>query len=84
MHDIHVADKIFRLIVEYANKSNLKVVKKVEIELGSIIEHGADITAENLDFNLRMLGRDFFPKDIQININKVTGSDWKLVSIAGD
>jgi Zn finger protein HypA/HybF involved in hydrogenase expression len=84
MHDIHVANKVFQLILEYAKKSNLKIIKKVEIDLGSIVEHGANISAENLDFNLRMLGRDFFSKDIQININKVTGSDWKLISISGD
>jgi len=84
MHDIHVADKIMKLIKEYAQKSNLKTVEVVEIELGSVIEHGADITAENLEFNLKMLGTEIFSKDVKININKVTGSDWKLVSIAGN
>jgi len=84
MHDIHVANKVFQLILEYAKKSNLKVVKRVEIDLGSIIEHGANISAENLEFNLKMLGRGFFPDEIEIKINKVTGSDWKLISISGD
>lgn len=84
MHDIHVANKVYQLILEYAKKAELKIVKKVEIDLGSIIEHGANISAENLEFNLKMLGRDFFPDDVKININKVTGSDWKLVSISGD
>ncbi|KKR07041.1 MAG: hypothetical protein UT32_C0015G0025 [Parcubacteria group bacterium GW2011_GWC2_39_14] len=84
MHDIHVANKVYKLVLEYAQKTGLKIVKKVEIDLGSITEHGANISAENLEFNLKMLGRDFFPDDVQINISKVTGSDWKLVSISGD
>jgi len=84
MHDIHVANKIYKLIVENAARARLKVVRIVTIDLGSVEEHGADITAENLDFNLKMLGQDFFPKDIQIKINRVMGSDWKLVSISGD
>ncbi|KKQ79361.1 MAG: hypothetical protein UT02_C0038G0003 [Parcubacteria group bacterium GW2011_GWC2_38_7] len=84
MHDIHVANKVYKLILEYAQKAKIEIVKKIEIDLGSIVEHGANISAENLEFNLKMLGRGFFPDDIQININKVTGSDWKLVSISGD
>lgn len=84
MHDLHVADKIFKLIVLNAVTAKIKQVKKIVIELGSVIEHGADISLENLDFNLRMLGRGLFPKDIEITINKVPGNDWKLVSISGD
>lgn len=84
MHDLHVADKVFKLIQSHAKTGRIDVVKKIVIELGSIVEHGADITRENLEFNLQMLGRDYFPEDLEIVINKVPGNDWKLVSISGD
>jgi Zn finger protein HypA/HybF involved in hydrogenase expression len=83
MHDIHVANKVYNLVMENAKNNGLEVVKKIEIDLGSIIEHGADITAENLDFNLKMLGETTFDKNIEIKINRVDGNDWKLVSISG-
>lgn len=84
MHDLHVADKIFKLVQANAKIAKLEKVQIVTIELGSVIEHGADITLENLDFNLRMLGEGYFPSGVQIIINKVPGYDWKLVSISGD
>lgn len=83
MHDIHVANKVYKLVMESAKSNGIDVVKKIEIDLGSIVEHGADITAENLDFNLKMLGEKAFDKNIEIKINRVDGNDWKLVSISG-
>ncbi len=84
MHDLHVADKIHKLVVEQANKNNLKQVKKIVIDLGSVIEHGADISGENLEFNLKMLNKDTLADGAEIIINRVDGYDWKLVSISGD
>lgn len=84
MHDIHVANKVYKLVVENASQSNLKLVKKIEINLGSIIEHGADITAENLEFNLKMLGKETLDPNVEIKINRVEGNDWELVSISGE
>jgi len=84
MHDLHVADKIFKLVQENAKVAKIDKVKVITIDLGSVIEHGADITRENLDFNLRMLGEGYLPPDIRIIINKVPGHDWNLVSISGD
>lgn len=84
MHDIHVADKVYKLVMENAKNNGIEIVKKIEINLGSIIEHGADITAENLEFNLKMLGRKTFDSNIEILINRVSGNDWELVSISGD
>ena len=83
MHDLHVADKVYKLIKENAAQNGLQQVKIVEINLGSIVEHGADISAENLDFNLRTIGSELLSPDAQIKINKVEGNDWELVSISG-
>ncbi|MBT5503466.1 hypothetical protein HN858_01055 [Candidatus Falkowbacteria bacterium] len=84
MHDLHVADKIHKLVLEQAKKNNLKQVKKILIDLGSVIEHGADISSENLEFNLQMLSRNTVAEGAKVKINKVDGSSWELISIAGD
>lgn len=83
MHDIHVADKIYKLITENAQTNNIDKVRRIEINLGSIVEHGADISKENLEYNLKMLGQQIFAPDIEIIINRVSGNDWELVSISG-
>jgi len=84
MHDLHVADKIHKLVLQNAQQNNLRSVKNIEIELGSVIEHGADISAENLQFNLQMLNKRTLAGGAQVNIKKVAGNDWKLVSISGE
>ena len=84
MHDLHVADKIHKLAIEQAGRNNLKTVEKIVIDLGSVIEHGADISAENLQFNLNLLNQGSLAEGAEIIINKVSGNDWRLVSISGD
>jgi len=84
MHDLHAADKILKLVLEEANKNNLLKVKKIIIELGSIVEHGDEINPENLKFNLTMLAKNTPAKDAEIIIKKVKGTTWKLVEIEGD
>jgi len=84
MHDIHEANRIANIIREHLQKNNLKKVLDVNIELGSIIEHGQDINPENLDFNLRMILKNVVDKKTRINIKKVKADSWKLVSIEGE
>ena len=84
MHDLHVADKINKLVIEQSARNNLKTVKKIVIDLGSVIEHGADISAENLQFNLNLLNQGSLAEGADIIINRVPGHDWRLVSISGD
>ncbi len=60
------------------------MVKQAVIELGTVIEHGADITPENLEFNIKMLSEGTVANGLEIIIKKVQGSDWKLVSISGE
>jgi len=52
MHDWHLANEIKKIVLDYANKNGLKNVKKIELELGSIIEHNEEISSENLIHNL--------------------------------
>jgi len=83
MHDLHEANRIAGIIIEHLNKHGLKKLDKVELELGSIIEHEEEINPANLEFNLRMILKDFVSPKAKINIKKVKGNLWKLVSIEG-
>jgi Zn finger protein HypA/HybF involved in hydrogenase expression len=84
MHDIHEANRISQVIIEHLKKHNLKKLQSINIELGSIIEHGEDILPENLDFNLRLILKEYIDKNTKINIKKTRGDSWKLVSIEAD
>jgi len=84
MHDLHEADKILKLILNYAFQNNLKKVTMAEIELGSVIEHGDEISAENLEFNIKMLARNTLAENLKIKINKVKGDSWVLKEIQGE
>jgi Zn finger protein HypA/HybF involved in hydrogenase expression len=83
MHDLHAADKILKLVLDKANENKLLQVKKIVIELGSIIEHGQEINPENLVFNLKLLAEHTPAKGAEIEIKKVDGNIWKLVEIEG-
>jgi len=83
MHDFHEADRISKIIIEKLKENKLKKLKKVDIELGSIIEHEEEIKAENLEFNLKLMLKDFLDENTKINIKKVYGESWKLLSING-
>ena len=77
MHDFHLANQIVRIVQEYARKNHLKKIKKISIELGEIIEHGENIKPENLRYNIRLL------MPTRVEIKKVRGDSWKLISIEG-
>ena len=81
MHDLHEANRIAQIILERVNKHQLKKLTSIDIELGQVIEHGQDILPENLEFNLRMILKNLVNSKTKINIKKVKGSLWKLVSI---
>lgn len=84
MHDFHLADRIFKTILDYAEKNNLKKVSKVLIELGSLTEHGEEILAENLAFNIRMLAQNSLAQGLGVEIEKTPGNHWILKEIKGE
>jgi Zn finger protein HypA/HybF involved in hydrogenase expression len=84
MHDLHAADQILNLVLDKAIENKLLKVTKIVIELGTIIEHGADIDPDNLAFNLKLLAKNTLAKDAEVEVRKVAGSTWKLVEIEGD
>jgi len=79
VHDFHLADQIVKIAKEYAAKNDLSKITKIVLELGEIIEHGEGITPENLKYNIKLL---MSIKDIEIK--KIKGDTWRLVSIDGD
>ncbi len=84
MHDLHAADQILKLALDQANENKLLKVTKIVIELGSMIEHGEDINADNLAFNLKLLAKNTPARGAKVVIKKVKGNGWKLVEIEGD
>jgi len=84
MHDFHEADKILKLILESAAANKLIKVNKAVIELGRIIEHGDQITPENLKFNILLLSKNTVAEGLQLEIISIDGAHWVLKEIEGE
>jgi len=84
MHDLHVADQVFRLVLAEAEKNQFKKIAQINIELGSVLEHRATIVPENLKFNIEMLSQGTLAQGAKVIIDNMDGSSWKLVSISGE
>lgn len=84
MHDFHLADTIYKTIMDYAAKNGLKKVTSVSIELGSMVEHGEEILPDNLDFNIKMLAEGGLADGLSLNIVRVSGNAWTLKEIEGE
>lgn len=83
MHDWYLANEILKTVLEYAEKNGFKNVTKVEIELGSLIEHGQEILSENLIHNFKLLAEKTIAKDAELEIKRVKGDIWKVLDIEG-
>lgn len=84
MHDFHLADLIYKAIVEELEKNNLKKVTKALVGLGSIVEHGEEVLPENLKFNILMLAQGTPAEGLEIIIDKAEGNNWILREIEGE
>lgn len=84
MHDLHEADRILKMVLEYADKNGLKEVTKIKIGLGSVIEHGSEINPENLKFNIHVLAKDSKAANAEIIVNKLDKPTWELEEIEGE
>ena len=81
MHDWYLANEIFKTVLDWANKNGFKKVSKIEIELGSLLEHGEEITPENLLYNFKLISENTLAENVELKIKKTKGENWKLVSI---
>ncbi|MEK7068141.1 MAG: hypothetical protein AAB956_04040 [Patescibacteria group bacterium] len=79
MHDFHLANQIVKIAKAHAQKNNLHKITKIVLELGDIIEHGEGITPANLEYNIKLL----MPVN-KVEIKKVKGDSWKLISMDED
>ena len=84
MHDFHLANEIFKTVLEHASKNGFKNVLRVKIELGSLIEHGDEILPENLIYNFKLLAEKTIAKDAELEIKKIKGENWKILDIEGE
>ena len=84
MHDLHVANKIVKLALEYGQKNNLKKIIKIVIELGTVVEHGEEINPDNLKFNINLLTKNTIAENADIEIGKIKGESWNLKEIEGE
>ena len=84
MHDFHLADLIYKTIIDYAQKNNLKKITKAVIELGSIVEHGEEVLPDNLKFNIKMLAEGGIADGLAVEILNRQGIDWVLKEIEGE
>lgn len=84
MHDFHLANEILKTVLAYGAKNDLKNIIKIEIELGSILEHGEYISSENLIHNFKLLAKKTIAKNAELKIKKTKGDNWKLIEIEGD
>ncbi len=78
MHDFHLANQIITIAKAHAQKNKLLKINKIMIELGDIIEHGENITPKNLAYNIKLL------EPCEVEIKKIKGDSWRLVSIEGE
>ncbi len=86
MHDLHLADKIHKLVLEKAKENNCQKVSEIVVELGFIKEHGEDILPENLKYNLELLNKKTIAENAKIQIKKVDGKEnyWSLREIRAE
>jgi len=83
MHDLHLANQILKIALEYARKNKLSKINSITIELGNIVEHGERILPENLIFNFKLLAKDTIAKDAKLKIIPIEGEIWRLKEIEG-
>ncbi|MFC1612531.1 hydrogenase/urease maturation nickel metallochaperone HypA [Patescibacteria group bacterium] len=79
MHDLHLADKIIKQILEFAREHKLSKVKKVWIEIGDILEHGEMISPENLKFNLKLLSNATPAQGAEFEVKKINEENKYII-----
>ena len=78
MHDLYLANQIVKIAKDYARKNGLAKVTKIVIELGSIVEHGENISPENLKYNINLL------MPCEVEIKRIKKDKWGVASIEAE
>ena len=88
MHDFLLAKEIVDKVLEIMEEKGLKEIVKVQIEIGEIAlahddfpEHIEDINLENLEFGLKSIAEKTVLKEVEFELKKTEGENWKIVDI---
>ena len=91
MHDFILAKEIIDELKAIMAEKKLKTVKKVKLEIGLISlahdghpEHTEDISVENLQFGLMSIAKNTPLENVEFEIKKVAGDNWKITDIEVD
>jgi Zn finger protein HypA/HybF involved in hydrogenase expression len=79
MHDFHLANEIVKLVQKEARQNGLSKIKKINLELGQLIEHGESISPANLKYNINLL-----MPGVSVRVRPIPGKNWKLIDIEGE
>lgn len=83
MHDFLIAKEILDAVLAEARKRGLKRVTSVELELGSIEEHGQTIKPANLRYNFRLLAKGTPAVRATVKITPGAGASYRITAIEG-
>ena len=85
MHDFLLAKEIVDEVLKIAAEKELKNIKTVSLEIGSVSlahdghpEHTEDISIENLQFGIENIAKNTILKDAKFDIKKMEGDSWKI------
>jgi Zn finger protein HypA/HybF involved in hydrogenase expression len=88
MHDFILAKQIVDEILKIVNEKKLEKISEVDLEVGQIAmahdgfeEHTHDLTAENIEFNLKSIAKGTILENAKFNIKKIEGDYWKITNI---
>ncbi|OGI28427.1 MAG: hypothetical protein A2288_02815 [Candidatus Moranbacteria bacterium RIFOXYA12_FULL_44_15] len=88
MHDFLLAKEIIDELKKIVVEKNIKRVKNVSLEIGTISlahdghpEHTEDISVENLEFGLKNIAKNTPFEETVLKIKKVKGESWKITEI---
>lgn len=88
MHDFLLAKEIVDELKKIASEKNIKNIKKVSLEIGSISlahdglgEHMEDISLENLKFGLKSISKNTLFEKAEFEIKKVAGESWRITDV---
>jgi Zn finger protein HypA/HybF involved in hydrogenase expression len=84
MHDLVAAQDIVKIATRIAKKNKLKLISKIVVRLGNIVEHSEAITPENLKFNFELVKRNTLAEKSTLLIKKGKKSELQIEEVIGE
>ena len=83
MHDLVAAQDVVKMATETAKKNKLKIITKIVVKLGKIVEHNEEIKPENLQFNFELVKNNTIAEKATLVIKKGAGKELAIVEVQG-